>query len=441
LAKLRPSTARSDRGGHRDPAVARIKEEAPVTIPSVRSVLGHAWLLAAPMTFGSVAHADAVLDANARAAAIASTIRVTPIAVRTMALVQVSVYDAVTSISGGYSPLIGTAAAAPGASVDAAVAAATRAALLATVPAEKTAIEADYQAELSKVPEGAAKLDGIKAGESAASAVLAARSGDGADAPDAWRPRTAPGVYVPTTSPLLPQWGRRKPWVMAAGSSLRPAPPPRLDSDVWRRDLAEVAALGARNSTRRTAEQTAIARFWETSSPGIYWPVVRSVATASERTERDNARLLAEAAVAMDDALIAVFDAKYAYGFWRPITAIRNTQGSPGDSSWVPMIETPLHPEYPCAHCIVSAALGSVLEAEIGAGPSPTLRTTSPTAGGAERSWAKPAEFVREVSEARICDGVHYRNSTEVGQEMGRKIGELAERRFTAAQSARPAAK
>lgn len=412
-----------------------------MTIPSVRRVLGHAWLLAAPLTFGSVAHADAVTDANARAAVISSAVRVTPVAVRTMAIVQVSVYDAVISISGGYAPIIGTAPAAPGASVDAAVAAATRTALLALVPAEKAAMEADYQAALAKLPEGAAKQDGIKVGESAASAVLAARASDGADASDAYRPRTAPGTYVSTVLPVVPQWGRRKPWVMAAGNAFRPAPPPRLDSDVWRRDLAEVAALGARNSTQRTAEQTAIARFWETSSPAVYWPIVRSVATASERSPRDNARLLAEAAVAMDDALIAVFDAKYAYGFWRPITAIRNTAASPGDSSWVPMIETPLHPEYPCAHCIVSAALGTVLEAEIGTGPSPTLRTTSPTAGGGERTWAKPADFVREVSEGRIYDGVHYRNSTEVGQAMGRKIGALAERRFTEARTGKQGAK
>jgi hypothetical protein len=141
--------------------------------------------------------------------------------------------------------------------------------------------------------------------------------------------------------------------------------------------------------------------------------------------------------MAMDDALIAVFDAKYAFEFWRPVTAIRNASEGVRDPGWEPLVETPMHPEYPCAHCIVSSAVGAVLEASIGDRPSPLLRSTSPSAGGAERTWTSPAEFVREVSEARICAGVHYRNSTEVGQAMGRRIGELAKRPQARAQRAK----
>ncbi len=131
------------------------------------------------------------------------------------------------------------------------------------------------------------------------------------------------------------------------------------------------------NSTVRTVEQTSIARFWETTSPAVYWPVVRSVAATPGRNVTDNARLLAVAAMAMDDALIAVFDAKYAYNLWRPITAIRNgdldgNDATERDPGWMPLIDTPLHPEYPCAHCIVSAALGAVLEAELGDAPMPS---------------------------------------------------------------------
>ncbi len=393
-------------------------------------------LLAALLAVAGGARADVVTDANAKAAAIASTARATPVAVRTMALVQVSVFDAVVAITGRYHPLIATPAApaAPaGASDAAAVAAATRAVLLALMPAERVAIEADYQAALAPLPEGRAKADGIAVGEQAAAAVLAARAGDGADALVAYRPLTTPGVYVPTTLPLVPQWGGRKPWFMSAGNQFRPGPPPRLDSDTWRRDLAELVALGGRNSTRRTPEQTAIARFWETTSPAVYWPVVRGVATAGGRDASDTARLLAVAAVAMDDAMIAVFDAKYAYQLWRPITAIRNAPPDVRDPSWEPLIETPMHPEYPCAHCIVSAAVGVVLDASIGGGPSPTLATRSPTAGGAERTWASTAAFVKEIAEARIWAGVHYRNSTEVGDAMGRKIGALAQKSFPGA--------
>ena len=294
------------------------------------------------------------------------------------------------------------------------------------MPAEKAAIDAGYEAALAPLPAGPARDQGIAAGERVATAVVKECAGDGADAPPAYRPRTTPGVYVSTTLPVWSNWGQRRPWLLKSGNELRPGPPPGLDSDTWKRDLAEIKSLGGKSSTTRTAEQTAIARFWETTAPNVYWPVVRSVAAARPGDPTATARLFAEAAMAMDDALIAVFDAKYAYEFWRPITAIRNAPEGVRDPAWEPLIDTPMHPEYPCAHCIVSGAVAAVLEAEIGTGPSPTLRTTSPTAGNAERTWASPAAFANEVSEGRILDGVHYRNSTVVGQAMGRKIGARA---------------
>jgi hypothetical protein len=376
-------------------------------------------LLASFALIAPVAWADVVTESNSHAAAIASTVKATPIAVRTMAIVQVSVYDALRTLP-------------KGASADAAVAAATRTALAALVPAEKAAIDARYEAAVASLAAGQAKDQGIAAGDRAATAVLAERSGDGADTPPAYRPRTAPGVYVPTIVPVWSNWGARKPWHMKSGDAYRPGPPPALDSDIWKRDLAEIKAMGARTNSTRTEAQTAVARFWETTAPTVYSPVVHSVATAGKRDALDNARLFAEAATAMDDALIAVFDAKYAYEFWRPITAIRNAPDGVRDEAWEPLVDTPMHPEYPCAHCIVSGAVAAVLEAEIGKGPSPVLRTSSPTAIAGERTWATPAEFANEVSEGRICDGVHYRNSTEVGQAMGRKIGALAVERAAA---------
>jgi hypothetical protein len=319
--------------------------------------------------------------------------------------------------------------AAPGASVDAAVAAATRTALLKLVPTQQAAIDADYQAALKALPEGRAKADGIAVGEQAATAVLASCADDGSAAPNTYRPYTAPGAYVPTVFPAVPHWGKRKPWVMTSGDQFRPGPPPSLNSDVWKRDLDEIKTLGGRASTRRAPEQTAVAQFWEATLPTVYWPVARSVATVPGRDVADNARLFAVAAVAMDDALIAVFDAKYAYNLWRPVTAIRNAEGDMRDPAWMPFIDTPLHPEYPCAHCIVSASLGAVLAAEIGAGPAPKLSSSSHTAGGAVRTWASVDDFVQEVAVARIYDGVHYRFSTDVGTAMGKQVGELAVKR------------
>jgi hypothetical protein len=393
----------------------------------MRSHRTRAWigLLAAAMLIAAPrANADVVTDANAKAAAIASKHPATPIAVRMMAIVQVSVYEAVNAITGRYPPLGAKLTAAPGASVDAAVAAAARTALLRLLPAQQTVIDADYHAVLKLVPDDRAKVDGIAVGEAAAAAVVAASADDGAIAPNTYRPHTTPGVYVPTVFPAVPHWGKRRPWVMTSGSQFRPGPPPSLTSETWTRDLEEIKAFGGKTSTRRTPEQTAIAQFWEVTAPVVYWAVARSVSGAAGRDVSDNARLLALAAMAMDDALIAVFDAKYTYNFWRPVTAIRNTEGDAGDPAWVPFIDTPMHPEYPCAHCIVSSSLGAVLETEVGTGPV-KLSSSSPAAAGAVRTWNSVADFVQEVGVARIYDGVHYRNSAEVGTAMGRKVGEL----------------
>jgi len=311
---------------------------------------------------------------------------------------------------------------------------ATRTALTKLMPAQQAAIEAAYQAELAKVPPGIAKERGIALGERAAAAVLALRADDGALAVDAYRPHTTPGAYVPTTIPVPPHWGKRKPWVMASGDQFRPNAPPLLGGELWARDYKEIKTLGARNSTQRSSEQTDIARFWEAAIPAIYFNAVRSIATLPGRSLTANARLMALVAVAMDDALIAIIDAKYAYGFWRPITAIRNgdidgNESTERDASWLPLIDTPMHPEYPCAHCILSAAVGTILAAEAGSG-SLKMHGTSPTAPGVTRHWSSAEDFMEEVRLARIYAGVHYRNSTEVGSSMGQNLGQSVVRRF-----------
>jgi hypothetical protein len=301
------------------------------------------------------------------------------------------------------------------------------------MPAQQAVIDADYQALLASVPDGSAKAAGVALGEQAATAIVALCADDGMVAPDVYRPHTAAGVYVPTVGPATPHWGKRRPWVMPRGDHFRPGPPPGLTSDTWARDYNEIKAVGGRTSAQRTPEQTAIAKFWEATAPVVYWPVARSVAAAPGRDVTDNARLFALAAMAMDDALIAVFDAKYTYNLWRPVTAIRNgdldgNRATERDPGWTPFVATPMHPEYPCAHCIVSGALGGVLEAEIGSGPTPRLSSASPTAEGAVRTWTSVADFTKEVAQARIYDGVHYRTSTEVGSAMGKKVGELVAR-------------
>jgi hypothetical protein len=404
---------------------------------AMRNTWTRTWIVAVALGLiatVSPAGADVVSDANAKAAEIASKAPGTPPAVRFMAITQVSVFEAVNAVTGKYPAFRAKMTPAPGASVDAAVAAATRSALLKVMPGQQTAIEADYQAALKAMADGPAKDAGIAAGEQAAAQIVQMCADDGFMAPDMYRPHAAAGVYVPTVLPAVPHWGKRRPWVMTKADQFRPGPPPHLKSDTWTRDYNEIKAVGGKNSTVRTPEQTAIAKFWEATAPNVYWPVARSITSQPGRDVTENARLLAVAAMAMDDALIAVFDAKYHYNFWRPVTAIRNghdgNDATTREPGWTPFIDTPMHPEYPCAHCIVSSSLGAVLAAEIGNGPGPTLSASSVTAQNAVRTWATVNDFTQEVAVARIYDGVHYRNSTVVGSQMGKKIGELAVQTF-----------
>jgi PAP2 superfamily len=403
--------------------------------------LGMAVAALALFAFGAAnqVRADVIVDWNDKACAIVGKIGQGAPGHRLMAIVEVSVYEAVNSIEGRYTPYLAKVAAPAGASVDAAVAAANRTALSELVPAEKAAIEAAYQSALAAIPEGAAKADGIAVGEKAALSILARAKQDGANAPDTYQPYTTPGVYVPTVIPAVHNWTKRTPWILARADQFRPGPPPDLKSETWAKDYNEVKMLGGKNSTQRTAEQTEIARYWEETRPLLYHPLVRAVASLPGRTVSQNARLFAAASMAADDALIAVFDAKYAYNFWRPVTAIRNGQMSGNsatatEAGWTPFINTPMHPEYPCAHCVLSGSIGAVLLAELGSTPVPKLSSSSPSADGKVREWKSVGDFMEEVKMARIYDGVHYRNSGNVGTELGMKVGNLVVAKF-----ARPA--
>src|SRR6202171_419990 len=274
---------------------------------------------------GPTAEADIVTDWSATAADITVAAgQGPPPANRTLAMVQTAVYEAVNAITKRYPPDRVTLTAAPDASVAAAVAAANRAMLSRLVPSQQAAIDKAYGSAIAAIADGPAKTAGIAVGEQATAAVLAWRADDGAGPPKRSRPATTAGVYVPTTIPAAPHWAQRKPWVMTSCDQFRPGPPPALASELWARDYNEIKAVGAKNSATRTPAQTEIARFWEATAPTIYFPVVRSVANVPGREVTQNARLLAVAAQAIDDALIAVFDGKYFYNFWRPVTAIRN---------------------------------------------------------------------------------------------------------------------
>ena len=384
------------------------------------------------MPAAPLARGDTVTDWNVKAGEILVESKMgTPPAYRVMAIVHTAAYEAANAITRRY-PAGSLQLQAPiGASVEAAIAAANRATLVKLLPAQQAAIDSAYQAALAAIADGPAKAAGLAVGEKSAAAVLASRLDDGAATAETYRPHTTAGAYVPTVVPAVTQWPQRKPWLLTSPAQFRPGPPPALTSELWARDYNEIKAIGGKSSTRRSAEQTEIARFWEASLPPIYHGVVRSVANVPGREVTQNARLFAAVAQASDDALVAIMDAKYHYNFWRPATAIRNgdidgNDATERDASWTPFIDTPMHPEYPCAHCVLSSAIGTVLQAEIGAGPTPTLMTTSSSAKGAARSWSRIDDFMQEVAVARIYDGVHYRNSTEVGAAIGKQVGQLA---------------
>lgn len=383
-------------------------------------------------TLSLVARADAVTDWNLKAAEFIADAKMgTPPAMRVMALAQTAAYDAVNGATQRYPGA--TKAAARDASPEAALAASQRAVFLKLLPGQQALIEATYQAALAAIPDGTAKAAGIVAGEKAAAELLARRLDDGAGAPESYRPVTAAGQYVPTAAVAVPQWPQRKPWLLRDAAQFRPAAPPALTSSAWAQDFNEIKDFGGRVSTRRSAEQTDIARFWDFSAPAIYHGVIRSVALQPGRDLTRNARLFAVSAQAMDDALIAVFEAKYHYRFWRPTTAIRNADidgndATTRDAGWNALIDVPMHPEYPSGHSILASTMATVLKADIGSGPVPVLATTSPTATakGTVRRWNRIEDFVTEVSDARVWGGLHFRSATQAAEQMGQKIGDLA---------------
>src|SRR5512144_722683 len=271
------------------------------------------------------ARADVIVDWNTKACDITVEGRLGPPAAnRVLALAHTAAYEATNAITKRYPPSGLSVDAQPGASVDAAVAAANRVMLLKFVPAQKDAIEKAYQSSLAAIPEGPAKSAGVATGEAAAAAVIALRADEGLVTQDSYRPVTTPGVYVPTVTPAAAHWMARKPWLMSSPSQFRPGPPPALTSETWARDFNEIKALGGKNSKTRTEEQTAVATFWEATMPPIYHGIIKGIANQPGRDITQNARLYMAVTQAVDDAMIAVFEAKYHYNFWRPVTAIRN---------------------------------------------------------------------------------------------------------------------
>ena len=348
---------------------------------------------------------------------------------RMMAMVHAAMFDAVNSIEPRYRPYLVQLPADAATSKEAAAATAA-AAVLATIDA-KTAgeMKTALAAYLAPLPDGAAKSDGVRLGEAIAGKIIEARVNDGCDAPDAYRPRTSAGVYVPTAITINSMWPDMKPFAIAKGSQFRPKPPVALDSTEWATDYNEIKNYGGQRSAKRTDQQTETARFWLIGAPAAYHPFIRQLVTAKQMSVVDSARFMAFVALGLSDAFVAILDAKYHYNFWRPITAIRNgdIDGNPAtdsEATWQPIANTPMHPEYPCAHCILSGTVAGVIKTSLGSNVIPEIALTSPTAPGVTHRFTDMTVYTDEVANARIWSGFHYRFSTRVGTQMGNQIGE-----------------
>jgi hypothetical protein len=353
-----------------------------------------------------------------------------------MGIVHATIYDAVVAIEGGYRPYAITPTVPPNTSVEAAVATAAHRVLVGRFPDQQGSLDDVYIAYLNGVPDGDAKTNGIQVGEEVGVGMLLLRTNDGLDSsvPYAQRP-PGPGVYEPTASPtpLGTRMPRVLPMALESVSQFRPDGPPALHSREYAKDFNEVKDLGRVDSTVRSAEQTAVARFWTDHDLPQWNRNLLRLAEARGLTAVETARMLAMAHVAGGDAMIGCFDAKYYYLSWRPVHAIQraDTDGNPrtvADPAWQPLLPTPNHPEYPSAHACHTTAIAEALESFFG--PGGVRFSLDSLATGETRYYTRFREVVTEVNNARVWAGFHFRYAQEDGARLGRKVARFVVRNF-----------
>lgn len=352
---------------------------------------------------------------------------------RTMAITQIAVYDAVNGILRGGEPLLVDLHGPRRASADAAAAAAARTALEALLPSQQATIDAFFQASLARIGSGGRVERGIRFGDEVATAVLAARANDGAGAtPPAFTPGTGPGEYQLTPPAFAPaaftQTPHVRPFVLENARQFRPAPPPALTSPKYAADFSEVHSLGELGSTTRTADESAVGKFWGAAPIWIVWnQIADQAAIGFGNGLEQNARLFAVLDTTLADGAIALYDAKYAYHRSRPITAITAPdQGNPNttaDPNWVPLANTANDPSYPGAHATFSEAAATVLEDSFGTDVfSFSLTNPSVAITRTFRSFSGASD---EASASRIFAGQHFRYDEEAGQALGSQVADF----------------
>ena len=394
------------------------------------------WLASTALLIASLVQADVVTDWNNAALDTIRTGKVPPpIASRSLAILHTSIYDAVNGIARTHKPYLVQSFGSASASREAAASAAAHVVLVNLFPASTSSFDTLHATIVAAIPDGPQKSAGLTWGEFVAAQIVASRAYDGSNATVLPPGGSGPGVWVPTPPAfapyLLPQWGFVVPFAMSSSSQFRPPGPPSLDSEEYAADYNEVKELGAAVGSTRTEEQTLIALFWAdgagTETPPGHWnSIAQIIADVRGNSLEQNARLFALLNIAMADAAICAWDAKYAFHFWRPVTAINFAE--PG-LNWTSFITTPPFPDYVSGHSTFSGAAATVLELFYGTEELP-FTIGSDFLPGFSRSFATPSDAAAEAAESRLYGGIHFRSANEDGLLAGIAIGQWTGARY-----------
>jgi hypothetical protein len=357
-------------------------------------------------------------------------------ATRSFAIMHAAVYDAVNSIDRSHAPyLVELSGASPNASQDAAADQAAHDVLVALYPKFQATLDADLQQLLAAVPDSSGKTEGVDVGRRVAADILAARSHDGSDAtPPVFVPVNTPGSYQLTPPNFKPaqftHWSKVTPFAIEAAHQFRPGPPPALSSDVYANDFNEVKSVGMLNSTTATPDQKQIGHFWNGAIQNYWNEIAQTLALDHNLSTSRAARLFAQLNFAAADSVIAFYDAKYTYNFWRPVTAIRqadtgiNSKTAP-DPNWLPQsTNTAPDPSYPGAHATISHAAATVL-LEFFDSDNFNQDVTSETLPGVVRSFKTISAIAAEATLSRVLAGQHFRFDENAGTTLGSHVGDF----------------
>ena len=356
---------------------------------------------------------------------------------RSFAIMHAAIYDAVNAIDRTHQPYLVRLSGVPkGASQDAAAVAAAHQVLVALYPGFKITLDAELLQSLAQIPDGNDKVEGIRIGQAVADRILAVRSNDGSNAqPVPYVFGTAPGDYQPTPPNFPPQpqfthWARVTPFALERASQFRPGPPPALTSDAYSDAFNQIKSVGIANSTTATSDQALTGRFWNGAIQNYWNQIAQTVSVAHSLTTAQNARLFALLNLSFADDVIAFYDAKYTYNFWRPVTAIRvgdadNNPETEADPNWLPEVgKTAPDPSYPGAHAVISAAGAEVL-ISVFERDRVEFNVTSEVLPGVERSFTSFSAAAEEATLSRIFAGQHFRFDLTTGQRLGREVADF----------------